>query len=97
MEIIIEDLIFSFDLKIQIGRQCVLLMPIKLTEYEISRLYKMAFGKEIEHPEDLSEKEGDLLEDYICIYISRCLNNREIINQYISNWLSAGEVLAGTA
>ena len=70
MEISIEDLIFSFDLKIQIGRQCVLLMPIKLTEYEISRLYKMAFGKEIEHPEDLSEKEGDLLEDYICIYIS---------------------------
>ncbi len=78
----------SFDLVIQIGKYAFNIMPIRLTDEEICKLYRYYFHKELE--DTITQKEADFLEDMICLYLREQFNNQKIIQQGVSDWIAHG-------
>ena len=80
----------SFELVIQVGKFGFNIMPIRLTEEEICKLYEYYFHRELEDLSYMTQKEADFLENMICLYLREQFNNQQIIQEGVSNWIAHG-------
>lgn len=78
----------SFDLVIQVGKYGFNIMPIRLTDDEICKLYKHYFHREL--GDTITQKEADFLENMICLYLREQFDNQQIIQMAVSNWIANG-------
>ena len=80
----------SFELVIQVGKYGFKIMPIRLTEEEICKLYEYYFHRELEGISHMTQKEAEFLEDMICLYLREQFNNQQIIQKGVSDWIANG-------
>ena len=80
----------SFELVIQVGKYGFNIMPIRLTEEEICKLYEYYFHRELEDLSYMTQKEADFLENMICLYLREQFNNQQIIQKGVSDWIANG-------
>ena len=80
----------SFELVIQVGKFGFNIMPIRLTEEEICKLYEYYFHRELEDLSYMTQKEADFLENMICLYLREQFNNQQIIQKGVSDWIANG-------
>lgn len=81
-------LTFTFEIPIQIGKQCFNIIPIQLDENSFTSLYKRYFHKDLIDPECIAKKEADFLEEMICLYLREQFDNQKIIQENVIDWIS---------